>query len=180
MSRSSSNGRRKMRRDAAFLSIGSNEGLREEHLFEAVTWLEHEPSVILTGLSSLYETEPIGVHTSSCFVNALVRIEFDGTPGRLLSLCHRLEKRAGRRDPGPDRPLDIDIVLFGDIIVEEPDLVIPHPRFRERLFVLVPMAEVASDLALPPDGRTASELASSGHLKGWVRRISGRSRLRAG
>jgi 2-amino-4-hydroxy-6-hydroxymethyldihydropteridine diphosphokinase len=167
-----------MRRDTVILSIGSNAGLREEHLLEAVTRLEREPSVILTGSSPLYETEPIGVSTSSCFVNAVVIIEFDGTPRRLLRLCQRLEKRAGRRGPGPDRPLDIDIILFGDILIEEPDLVIPHPRFRERLFVLVPMADVAPDLPLPPDGKTASELVRSGCLKGWVRRISGRSTSR--
>jgi 2-amino-4-hydroxy-6-hydroxymethyldihydropteridine diphosphokinase len=164
----------------AILSIGSNMELREEHLLKAVTRLERDPSVTLTGFSPLYETEPVGVRTSACFVNAVVRIEFDGTPRRLLRLCRQLEERAGRKGPGPDRPLDIDIIIFGDILVEEPDLVIPHPRFRERLFVLVPMADIAPDLLLPPDGRTAPELARSDCLKGWIRRISCRSTQRSG
>jgi len=164
-----------MHRSEVLLSIGSNVGLREEHLLEAVSWLDREPHVTLTGLSPLYETEPIGVRAAAPFVNAVVRIEFEGTPRRLLLLCLDLEKRAGREGPGPDRPLDIDIILFDDIHLQEPDLVIPHPRFRERLFVLVPMADIAPDLPLPPDGRTACELSRSGGPKGWIRRISGRS-----
>lgn len=164
-----------MHRSEVILSIGSNVGLREEHLLEAVSWLDHEPSITLTGLSPLYETEPIGVLTTTPFVNAVVTIEFDGTPRRLLRFCLDLEERAGREGPGPDRSLDIDIILFDDILLQEPDLVIPHPRFRERLFVLVPMADVAPDLPLPPDGRSAREMARSGGARGWIRRISGRS-----
>ncbi len=167
-----------MHSNAAVLSIGSNEGLREERLLEAVRLLENDPSVTLTGLSPLYETEPVGVATSACFVNAVALIEFDGTPTELLSLCRGLERRAGRGDPGPDRPLDIDIVLFGGMRIEEPDLTIPHPRFRERLFVLVPLADVAPDMPLPPDGERAPDLVRSGSLKGWVRKISGRSMRR--
>jgi len=164
-----------MHRSEVILSIGSNVGLREEHLLEAVSWLDCEPSITLTGLSPLYETEPAGVLTTTPFVNAVVTIKFYGTPRRLLSLCRDLEKRAGREGPGPDRPLDIDIILFDDILLQEPDLVIPHPRFRERLFVLVPMAEIAPDVPLPPDGRTARELVRSSGPGGWVMRISGRS-----
>jgi 2-amino-4-hydroxy-6-hydroxymethyldihydropteridine diphosphokinase len=164
-----------MHRGKVVLSIGSNVGLREEHLLEAVSWLDREPPVTLTGLSPLYETEPIGVRTTTPFVNAVVRIEFDGTPRKLLHLCRDLEERAGREGPGPDRPLDIDIILFDDIHLQSPDLVIPHPRFRERLFVLVPMADIAPDLPLPPDGRSARELSRSGGPEGWIRRISCRS-----
>ena len=162
-----------MHKCEAILSIGSNLGLRENHLLEAVSWLDCEPHVTLTGLSPLYETEPVGARTNNPFVNAVVRMEFEGTPRRLLHLCHDLEERAGREGPGPDRPLDIDILLFGDIPVQEPDLVIPHPRMRERLFVLVPMAVVAPDQPLPPDGRTARELSEG--LRGWIRMISCRS-----
>lgn len=168
-----------MHRNRVILSIGSNVGLREEHLLEAVSWLDCEPPVSLTGLSPLYETEPIGVRANTPFVNAVVMIEFDGTPRRLLRLCRDFEERAGRQGPGTDRPLDIDIILFDDIVLDEPDLVIPHPRFRERLFVLVPMADVAPDAPLPPDGRDARELIRSGDLEGWIRRISGRSMQRS-
>ena len=169
-----------MRRKTAVLSLGSNEGMREERLLEAVRLLGGDPSVILTAFSPLYETEPIGVRTSACFVNAVVIIEFEGTPEGLLHLCRDLERRAGRRRPGPDRPLDVDIILFGEIRVDEPELTIPHPRFRERLFVLAPLADVAPDMPLPPDGKRAPELIGSHSLKGWIRKISGRSAGRPG
>ena len=169
-----------MHRGQAILSLGSNLGAREERLLEAVSLLEREPRVDLLGFSSLYETEPIGVPTEAPFVNAVAVIGFDGSPRSLLDLCRGLERRAGREGSGPDRPLDIDIVLFDDCVLEEPDLVLPHPRFAERLFVLVPLAEVAPGLALPPDGRTAGEMLRSGGRGGWIRRISGRSPLRIG
>ena len=162
-----------------FLSIGSNTGRREEHLLDAVFALELEPAVEPRGLSPLYETEPVGVGTDKPFVNAVVRIGYAGTPRSLLRLCRALEVRAGREGPGPDRPLDIDILLFGEIALREPDLVIPHPRMRERLFVLVPLSDLVPDLPLPPDGTGAGELARAGNLGGWIRRISGRaSRVR--
>ena len=169
-----------MCRGDVFLSLGSNVGAREEQLLEAVSRLDEEPRVTLKRLSPLYETEPVDVRTTSLFVNAVVEIEFDGTPRLLLDLCRSLEERAGRKGPGSDRPLDIDIILFDDMALREPDLVIPHPRFRERLFVLAPMAEIAPDVLLPPDERTAGELIRSGNPKGWIRRISGRSLHRSG
>jgi len=168
-----------MHRGNVILSLGSNLGSREERLLEAVSLLEREPRIDLRGLSSLYETEPVGVPAEAPFINAVAVIGFDGPPRALLDLCHCLERRAGRKGPGPDRPLDIDIVLFGDAVVQEPDLVLPHPRFAERLFVLVPLAEVAPDRVLPPGERTAGEMLRSGGRRGWIRRISGRSLLRS-
>lgn len=167
-----------MRRDDIFLSIGSNIGLREELLLEAVSRLEREPPVTLTGLSPLYETEPVGVRTDNPYINAVVRIEFVGAPRNLLRLCQDLERRAGRKAPGPDRTLDIDILLFGDTLLRESDLVIPHPRLRERLFVLVPLSDLEPDLPVPPDGRRVCELVRSGGAGGWIRMISTRT-LRA-
>lgn len=167
-----------MCRSDVILSLGSNLGSREEHVLEAASLLAGETCGEVL-LSSLYETEPVGVGTDAPFVNAAAALRFDSTPRRMLDLCRRLEIRAGREGPGPDRPLDIDIILFGDIVLQEPDLVIPHPRFRERLFVLVPLAEITPDRPLPPDGRTAPELVRSEDLGGWIRRISGRSLRRS-
>ena len=160
-----------------FLSIGSNLGGREEHLLGAVSLMEQDPAVTVTGLSPLYETEPVGVSTDRPFVNAVARIEYGGSPRSLLRLCRRLEKGAGREGPGPDRPLDIDILLFGLGVTREEDLVIPHPRLRERLFVLRPLADIDPDLVLPPDGAVVKELARSLTAGGWVRKVSDRARL---
>lgn len=81
----------------------------------------------------------------------------------MLAVCKALERQAGRRRPpgtprfGP-RPLDVDIVLWGDRVSDRPELTLPHPRFRERRFVLEPLAEIAPDLRVPPDGVTVAEL----------------------
>jgi 2-amino-4-hydroxy-6-hydroxymethyldihydropteridine diphosphokinase len=168
-----------MTRRTAILSLGSNMGRREEHLHRAVYRLRGNKDIIVRKFSSLFESEPVGVSARASFVNAVCILDTAETPQGLLATCLELERLAGRERCGTDRPLDVDIVLFGEHSVEQADLVIPHPRFRERLFVLVPLDEVVPDLPLPPDGRTAAEIVSLERLEGWIRKISSRGRFPA-
>ena len=118
-------------------------------------------------LSSLYETVPIGDGYSRPFVNAVMTIETDLPPRNLLELCQALENASGRDRTSStgDRTLDMDIIIYGDENIDEPDLKIPHPRYLERAFVLVPMAELEPDMDLPEG-------------EGEVARISSRRRIR--
>lgn len=159
----------------AALSLGSNMGERESSILEAMRRLGRSDGIDLLASSSLYETEPIGPDFNSTFVNAACTVETSLDPFALLGLCKELERAFGRREDGEgDRPLDIDIVLYGDSVILEPELVIPHPRFKERLFVLQPLAEIAPQMTDPSNGERIDALRESRTGEGWVRRISSR------
>jgi len=131
----------------AFLSLGSNLGDRRRRLREAVDSL---PGVVR--VSPVYETEPVGGPPQPDYLNLVVEVETDLSPRALLGLCHRLESAAGRM-PGErwgPRPLDVDVLLVDDLVVDEPDLTIPHPRMQERRFVMAPLADIAPEL-VPAD-----------------------------
>ena len=129
----------------ALLGLGSNLGERERYLREAIGSLSG-----VTAVSSTYETEPVGgPGGQGPYLNLVVEIDTDLTPRQLLGVCHRLEAAAGRvREErwGP-RTLDVDILWMDGVTVQEPDLEIPHPRMRQRNFVMVPLAEIAPDVA---------------------------------
>ncbi|HUC36613.1 MAG TPA: 2-amino-4-hydroxy-6-hydroxymethyldihydropteridine diphosphokinase [Acidimicrobiales bacterium] len=128
----------------AFLGLGANLGDRRSQLREAVSAL---PGVV--AVSSLYETEPIGGPAGQpSYLNVVVELETDLAPRQLMELAQALEAAAGRVRGvrwGP-RSLDVDVLLAGDLVVEEEDLVVPHPRMWERRFVLEPLAELAPKL----------------------------------
>ena len=131
----------------AFLAIGSNLGDRAAHLRAAVAGM---PGVV--AVSPTYETDPVGGPEQGPFLNAVVELDTELTPRQLLELCHRLEAAAGRvrtEHWGP-RTLDVDVLLVGNQVVDEPDLQVPHPRLWERAFVLVPLADLAPDLVPDP------------------------------
>lgn len=127
-----------------FIGLGSNLGDRWEHLRRAVAGL---PGV--QAVSQVYETEPVGGPAGQCsYLNAVVELETDLSPRELLRVAARLEREAGRVRAerfGP-RTLDVDILLAGDLEVNEPDLVVPHPRIGERRFVTVPLGELAPEV----------------------------------
>jgi 2-amino-4-hydroxy-6-hydroxymethyldihydropteridine diphosphokinase len=131
----------------AFLALGSNLGDREAYLREAIAGI---PDVV--AVSSIYETEPVG--SSGRYLNAVVQLETDLTPRALLEVCRRLETAAHRERDANDRyaarTLDVDVLLVGDLTVDEPDLEVPHPRMWERPFVLIPLADLAPDLVPAP------------------------------
>ena len=110
--------------------------------------------------SGLYRTEPVGGPPQSWYVNQVAEVAFEAEPLELLRICQSIESLHGRKRAGRNAPrtLDLDILLFGDRVLVTPELTIPHPRFRERRFVLVPLVEIAPDVHDPISGLTLREL----------------------
>jgi 2-amino-4-hydroxy-6-hydroxymethyldihydropteridine diphosphokinase len=140
----------------AYLGLGSNVGDRLAHLQGAVDGLGATPGVTVVAVSPVYETSPVGGPPQDDYLNAVVAVETDLGPRELLGVAQGLEARAGRVRAerwGP-RTLDVDVLIVGDVAVDEEDLVVPHPRMRERAFVLVPLADLAPSWgdAIPRDG----------------------------
>lgn len=133
-----------------FIALGSNVGGRAANLAAARDALAQ--ALVLTGSSSIYETDPWGPIKQGRYLNQVVRGTTALTPGTLLAKLHEIERalgrdRAGETRYGP-RTIDLDILLYGNVVVDEPDLQIPHPRMMERPFVLVPLSEIAPDLTV--------------------------------
>lgn len=143
---------------AVYLGLGSNLGERWENMARAVERLAEEMSI--ERVSSSYETEPVGYLEQPCFLNAVLRAETNLMPRRLLDLIKAIETDLGRVPsfPNAPRPIDIDILFYGDEVIQLPDLVVPHPRIAERAFVLVPLAEIAAELVHPGTRRTVAEM----------------------
>ena len=138
----------------AYFGLGSNLGDREDHLQFAVDGLAAQAGRVVA-ISPVYETEPVGGPPQPEYLNAVVAIETGLSPRELLRLAKSLEEAAGREPPVPGqrwgpRPLDIDVLMVGDERVDEPDLVVPHPRIHQRAFVLAPLADVAPELVVAP------------------------------
>lgn len=141
------------------IALGSNLGDRQSHLDSAVARLRS----VLAGLrmSRVFETEPVDVvGPQGPFLNAAVAGEFDGTARDLLVELQDMERAHWRERPHPGAPrtLDLDLIFFGAELLDEAGLVVPHPRFRDRRFVLEPLAEVAPDWRDPVTGLTVREL----------------------
>jgi len=163
----------------SYLSLGSNLGTREDNILEAASRIKALEEVKLLDLSSLYESQPQGMETENTFMNAACKIEASCTAVELLRMTQSIEARMGRiRESGSrDRIIDIDIVLFGDEEMSGRDLVVPHPRLRERLFVLIPLMELEPSIKLPPDGMLIRDALKAAGDEFWVRRISGRMNI---
>ena len=143
-----------------YLSLGSNLGDREAYLREALRRLADLPGVEVIAVSSLYDTTPVGEMDQPRFLNLVAELRVTLSPLDLLHACQGLETDLGRtreRHWGP-RTVDLDLLLYGDVVSEDPELTLPHPLMAERQFVLAPLAEIAPYLRLP-DGRTAAEAA---------------------
>jgi 2-amino-4-hydroxy-6-hydroxymethyldihydropteridine diphosphokinase len=141
-------------RRTCYLGLGSNVGDREGHLRAALRLLR-EHGVEVEATSALYETEPVGdILDQPDFLNAVVRVSTDLEPEALLDLCKAIEVEQGRMMGAPrhgPRPLDVDLLLVGDLELSTDRLTLPHPELTSRRFVLVPLLELDPDLALPDE-----------------------------
>jgi len=150
--------------ECAYIGLGSNLGDRELRLLLAVSELGKLPGTRVTALSHFYETEPVGGVPQENFYNAVARIATSLPPLELLAELKRVELQVFHREPsvhwGP-RSMDLDILLYGDLVLAEARLAIPHPRLVERRFVLQPLADVAALLVHPVLGKNIAELLAS-------------------
>jgi 2-amino-4-hydroxy-6-hydroxymethyldihydropteridine diphosphokinase len=147
----------------AYIGLGANLGHREATLRRALELLDGEPGIEVTAVSAFRDTAPVGLRDQPRFLNAAARIETALRPRELLERLLAVEQALGRTRTGPrfgPRTIDLDLLLYGDSMLAEPGLTVPHPRLRERAFVLEPLAELDPTLAIPGLGDVKSLLAA--------------------
>ena len=135
-----------------FIGVGSNEGERLEHISKAIRALGLTSGIRLVQMATIIETEPVGGPPQGPYLNTVVELETAREPAELLSALQEIERRLGRTPSGQrwtPRPIDLDILLYGDRVIQEPTLCIPHPRMHERRFVLEPLAQLAPEFIHP-------------------------------
>ncbi len=157
-----------------FIGLGSNLGERESMIRLALEDLSRVPQTRLQRASSLYDTEPVGEVDQPNFLNAVAQLETGLSARQLLWNLHLIEKRLGRvrtQRWGP-RTIDLDLLLYGGEVIEEPDLRVPHPELAQRSFVLVPLVELDPLLVHPVTGETLLHLLSRLNTRPPVKRGS--------
>ncbi len=150
---------------SAFVALGSNLAEPEMQIKQAFAALARLPQTRLTAQSSCYRSAPLGYAAQPDFINAVAHIETRLTAHDLLQSLLGIERTFGRmRDfRNAPRTLDLDLLLYGDLIFHEPGLTLPHPRMHERAFVLLPLVEITPDCIIPGKGRAADWLARVSH-----------------
>lgn len=141
-----------------WISLGTNQGDRLENLTLAARFLE--PEVKVVDSSPIYQTEPWGFKDQPDFLNQIIQAETNLSPVELLEKIKRIERKLGRKETfrnGP-RIIDLDILFYDQLILDQEDLHIPHPRISERAFVLIPLADLAPDLISPRSGKSVVEM----------------------
>lgn len=144
----------------AYIALGANLGDPLRTVRAAITALQEMPNARFIAGSSLYRTAPVGLKHQPDFINAVVELETALAPAELLTRLFAIEAAFGRVRSirNAPRTLDLDLLLYGDQILDLPELTLPHPRMTERAFVLAPLAEIAPDLAIPGRGPLAALL----------------------
>lgn len=161
----------------AFIGLGSNLGDGQANLLRAWQRLGQVAGVSLLRLSSPYRTEPVEMNTEHWFTNAVGEITTTLPPTELLAAMLAIEAELGRdRTLTQDRPVDLDLLYYGDVMLESLALTVPHPRLADRLFVLAPLAEVAPEHVHPLLGRTSLELCRNFRNQAGVERQEWRGR----
>ena len=152
-----------MRRETVYIGFGSNVGDRVDFCDRAVTLLSLLPHSQVTGVSLLYETEPVKDSVdpgNDWFLNGVVQLETDIAPHSLLDLLREIERSLGRDEDhrsGP-RTIDLDILFYGERVINEAGLTVPHPRLHQRRFVLMPLSELAPLLVHPTRLRSVNQM----------------------
>lgn len=153
-----------------YLSLGSNMGDRQENLDKALDFLSQR--LRMGKISSVYDTEPVGNTDQSRFLNLVCQAYTRLAPAALLALTRGIESKLGRTGKSnAPRPIDIDILLYGEQVIDTPELAIPHPRMAERAFVLIPLAEIAPELVPPVSNKSIKELAEGVREKQGVLKL---------
>jgi 2-amino-4-hydroxy-6-hydroxymethyldihydropteridine diphosphokinase len=154
----------------AFVGLGANleDPLRQVN--QAILELHDIERTGVLAVSSLYRSAPVGYADQPDFINAVVKVESQLTPQELLDALHVIENRHGRRRSGRNAPrtLDLDLLLYDALVLDEDGLILPHPRMHERAFVLLPLAEIAPDACLPgrpPLSQLLAQVDHSGVVK---------------
>jgi 2-amino-4-hydroxy-6-hydroxymethyldihydropteridine diphosphokinase len=155
-----------------YLSLGSNVGDRAKNLEDAIAALG-DAGVEVSGISSIYETEPVDLREQPWFLNCVVEAQTNLPPLELLEALRAIEARMGSKKLVPKGPrlIDLDILLYGDEAIDTQELQVPHPRMHLRRFVLTPLAEIAPQSRHPVSGLTAAEMLASTADKSQVRRV---------
>lgn len=148
------------------IALGSNLGDRLKHLQQAVEkLLQAQPSAKITAAAPLYETDPVDCpEGSQTFYNTVLELEIDLEPMAMLRQMHALELSLGRHSEHghhAPRTIDLDILYADDVVMEHPELIVPHPRMTQRRFVLQPLADIRPDLVLPTQTRSIAELLAT-------------------
>jgi 2-amino-4-hydroxy-6-hydroxymethyldihydropteridine diphosphokinase len=143
----------------AYVGVGSNLGDREDYIERALAALRADPDIDVVRVSAIRETEPVGYLDQPKFLNAAVLVETSLSPRELLDRLLEIELALGRRRDQPPRTIDLDLLLHGDEVLDEPGLQLPHPRLHERRFVLEPLAELTPGLVVPGRGPVEALLA---------------------
>src|SRR3954470_23522566 len=155
--------RRKQSTNVAYIGLGANLGEREATIRAAVDELALRPDIELIRVSSLRETHPVGIEDQPRFLNGVAMVETTLGAVELLAALLTIERKLGRdrtaSTPGGPRPIDLDLLLYGNATIDEAGLQVPHPRLHERRFALEPLAEIAPGLVIPGRGQVSALLA---------------------
>ena len=146
----------------AYIALGANLGNPVATIDDAIEALVSLRGSVFLAMSSLYRTAPVGLKRQPDFINAVVAVKTRLTPRELLEALFAIEERFGRKRTVKNAPrtLDLDLLLHGETVLDDPGLTLPHPRMHERAFVLAPLVEIAPDIVIPGRGTAAALLAA--------------------
>ena len=157
----------------AFISIGSNLGLRIKNCIKAIEFLSDKEGITLKEISNFYETEPMHFQRQPWFINCVVRVETVMNYRDFFNFLKEIEFKMGRKKTfkyGP-RLIDLDLLFFDDLVIDEDDLIVPHPQILNRKFVLMPLMDIAPDFIHPISGKSIKELLKKKEVSERIRKI---------